>query len=63
MDLFIFFFSKDNLKYEGGESEGTSRSKWYSLKRAKLPKSIWEWNRNNEEEDDEGDLDRGMVVR
>ena len=45
------------MKYEGGESERISRSKWYSLKRPMLPKSIWEWNRNNEH-DEEGDFGR-----
>ena len=44
----------------GGESEGISRTKWYSLKRSKLPKSIWEWNRNNNEDDEEGDSGRGI---
>ena len=53
----IFMSPKDNLKYEGGESERISRSKWYSLKRPMLPKSIWEWNRNNEH-DEEGDFGR-----
>ena len=53
--MLIFLSPKVNLKYGGGEREGISRSKWYSLKRPMLPKSIWEWNRNNED-DEEGDL-------
>ena len=39
---------------------GVSRTKWYSLKRAKLPRSIWEWNRNNEE-DNEDDSERRIL--
>ena len=53
---------EDNFKLEvGGVNEGgVSRTKWYSLKRAKLPRSIWEWNRNNEE-DNEDDSERRIL--
>ena len=58
----LIFILKDKLEIEeAGESERASRSKWYSLRRPKLPRSIWEWNRNTDDEDDERASRRGII--
>ena len=57
----LFLILKDNLQIAVGESERASRSMWYSLRRPKLPRSIWEWNRNMDDEDDEVVSRRGII--
>ena len=49
------------MEIEAGASERASSSKWYSLRRPKLPRSIWEWNRNIDDEDDEVVSRRGII--